>query len=483
MSKHHERSIPLFLFGLGGLLISSLTGAFENLPSLQFLCSVACGETAQIVLFGIPIWAWGSLFWAAVALLAWFNRKWMPWFAAPAIGVELALIWIMYRMEAPCLFCIANAALVFMLLFFSATRKLIWQQAALALLFLIAAVGWIPHENRLFASEPGAGAGIVARVGDEAITDQRLEVLLGPKLFDLKREMYRLKKEKLDQLIIEAVLQKEAKAKGLTIEQLLEQAVPASRFTTTEQEIDKYLQENHERVKEWTGPIQELRSRIKFFLNQQKRAQEISAYARTLDEQYGVQVFLPVPRPPTVSVDLSSGQSQGPPDAPVTVVEFSDYECPACRSTHETTKKVKEAYGNQLRWIFKDYPLRRHKEAFKAAEAANCAADQGKFWEYQDIVFARDKLDFESLVKYSGELGLSTDKFRQCLQEQRHKAGVEKSIQDANLAGVDRTPSFIINGVLMTGGLTFETFKAKIDEELKNSQLKKDGMKKQERNP
>jgi protein-disulfide isomerase len=205
------------------------------------------------------------------------------------------------------------------------------------------------------------------------------------------------------------------------------------------------------------------------FLENQKRGQAVNAYAKNLEPKYNVKVYLGAPQIPLVQVPLAGIPSIGPADAPVTVVEFSDYECPACRGAHETVKRVRAEYGNKLRWYFQDYPLRQHKHAFKAAEAAHCAADHGKFWEYQNVVFTRDKLDPEDLVKYAAELGIPAETFRACLQAEKHKATVEQNLRDATVSGVDRTPSFIINGQLLTGALSFEAFKAKIEAELQRA--------------
>lgn len=480
--SNHQRSVPLFLLGLTGLLVSGLSGALEQIPSLQFLCSTACGETAEIVFLRVPIWFWGSVFWAAVAIFAFLRRSVLQHLASPALGVEVALVWIMFRMNAPCVFCIANAVLVLILFGFSFRKELFWRQAAIALALLILSVFWIPRENNLFADSAGPllsdESAVVAKIGGETITDQRLEVQLGPKIQDLKKEIYRMKKEKLDQIIIESLIVQEAKSKGITIEQLLEEAAPASLFVVTEQEIDQYIQDNQGRIKEWQGNMPDLRARIKTFLEQQKRIQKVNDYARSLDEKYGVQVLLPEPVTPKVEVSTKGAQAQGPKEAAVTIIEFSDYECPACRSTHQTVKKLKDEYGDRVRWVFRDYPLKRHKQARKAAEAAHCASEQGKYWEYQDLAFRRDKLDPESLVKYAAELGLAADQFSKCLSQGKYATVVEEGAHAAAAAGIDRTPSFLINGTLLTGGLSFDAFKARIDEELKKAELSRQaGMK------
>jgi len=487
MSKQSERSIFLFVLGLFGLLVAGLAGALEHIPSLQFLCTSACRETGDIVILKLPVWVWGALFWTMVSFTALLNVSFIPFLAAPGLGVELALVWLMLLMKALCVFCIANAVLVLVLAVLSFRKEVVWKQSVFLLLFLIGSTNWIPYENGLFASTavpvPASEKDVLAKVGDDVITDHRLEVLLGSKLFELKKDIYRMKKEKLDQVIIESLIQKEARERGLSVEQLIDEAVPAANFSASEQEIDQYMQENSDRLREWQGSPQVLRSRVKNFLEQQKRYQGVNAYARTLDQKYGVEVFLAAPQPPIVAVDTVNAPTLGPADAPVTIVEYSDYECPACRGTHESVKRLRATYGNSIRWVFKDYPLKRHKFAFKAAEAAHCAADQGKFWEYQELVFTKEKLDVENLINYAGELGLSTDAFRKCLQDDKYKTKIESNAREGTLAGIDRTPSFIINGVLLTGGASYDTFVTRIEEELKKNAAAKEAAQKEAKKP
>jgi protein-disulfide isomerase len=462
------------LFGVVGLLVAILSGLREYLPSLQFLCTTACRETAEITLLWVPVWMWGAIFYIVVTLLASFRKDLVVLIVAPGAGVEAALVWIMFQMKAPCVFCIANAVVVAVLFILSWRRRLFWQEAALFLLFLMIVSAWMPSENQVIASSSRESeSGIAAKMDGEAITDQRLEVSLGPKLLDLKRDIYRMKKEKLDQIIMDTILLKEATKKGEPLDKFFEDvAPPPNQFQVSDDEVQKYLEDNQDRIRDWKGTVEELRERVKAYLQQQKRVKQISSYAHSLEQQYGVQVFLPVPQPPNVKVNVEGAPAQGPADAPVTVVEFSDYQCPACRSTHDTVKQVKALYGNQLRWIFKDYPLKIHKEAFKAAEAGHCAEDQGKFWQYQESAFAAGKLFVDNLVDSAGELGLDKDKFRQCLVSEKYKEYVNQSAQDAIQAGIDKTPSFIINGIVFSGGHSLDSFKAAIDEELKKARKK-----------
>ncbi len=481
VSNTSGRSILMLFICLAGLIVSLMSGFQEQVPGLKFLCSSACKDTAEIHFLHIPIWLWGAVFYSIGAMLALFRREMMTWIAAPAAGVEAVLILLMIQLKEPCIFCIANAVVVLLLLAVALRKELFWQETTLALLFFVGFFVWVPFENGLprpagataasTHAADTADSGIAAMVGSEVITNQRLDVLLGGRLLETQKDIYRMKIEKLDQLIGEILLDKEAKEQGKTPEALVEQIAPAESMPTVEEpEVDKYIEENKQRLQVYQGSIPDLRERIKTFLAQQKRSQIITAYIHTLDPKYGVRILLPMPNPPKVKVDTQGAPTLGPSNAPVTIVEFSDYQCPACRATHQIVKQVRAAYGDKVQWIYKEYPLKRHKDAFVAAEASHCAEDQGKFWEYQEVLFTSADLTPESLINLAGQLGMSREKFSQCLQDSRYKALVEKNVRDAVQAGLDRTPTFMINGTVFTGGPSLDTFKNMIDAELKNAE-------------
>jgi len=477
ISNGRKRSILLLLISLAGLSIALLSGFREDIPFLKSLCAEACSDTAEVRFLGMPWWLPGVVFYLTVAGLALFNQDLATWVVWPVAGVEAVLVWIMIQLKIPCLFCLANAAVVLLLLVATFRKRLFWQEATLALVFFVGFFFWVPYENQLSLnvsaghSKAGAQSGdegeIAATLAGEVITNQRLNVLLGSKLFETRMDIYRMKKEKLDQIITEKILEKEAKRQGKTPENLVEEIAPSGSLRVEESEIDKYLQENQGRLQEYRGSMQELRERLKAFLEQQKRSQIVIDYARGLEPRYNVRVLLPAPTMPKTKVDTRGAPSKGPSDAPVTIIEFSDYQCPACRSTHEVVRQISAAYGDKIHWIFKDYPLRRHKDAFKAAEASHCAQEQGKFWEYREKLFAAPDLAPANLVNLAVEVGMSPDKFSQCLQDSRYKALVEKNVRDAAETGVDRTPSFMVNGVVFAGGPSADNFKGMIEDALK----------------
>jgi protein-disulfide isomerase len=169
------------------------------------------------------------------------------------------------------------------------------------------------------------------------------------------------------------------------------------------------------------------------------------------------------------------GFSRGPKDAPVTIVEFSDFQCPFCKTATVTIKQVLDKYPGKVRLVFRDYPLASlHPQAPKAHEAARCAADQSKFWEYHDVLFERSpKLSVPELKRYAQELKLDATAFDQCLDSGKHTAQVDKDFQEGVSLGLTGTPSFFINGKQIVGAQPFATFQKVVDGELAKVAAKK----------
>lgn len=162
----------------------------------------------------------------------------------------------------------------------------------------------------------------------------------------------------------------------------------------------------------------------------------------------------------------------GNPDAPVTVVEFSDFQCPFCQRFHgETLPRIIDEYvkTGKVKFVYRDFPLSAiHGMAQKAAEAGECANEQGKFWEYHDLLFLRqDQLGVMNFIQWAGELGLDSDRFANCLESGKYSAEVEGDYRDGEAAGVKGTPANFINGRILEGALPFSKFQAIIEEELK----------------
>ena len=176
-------------------------------------------------------------------------------------------------------------------------------------------------------------------------------------------------------------------------------------------------------------------------------------FLNELRQHYAVTIALLAP---TVDVGTDGEPSLGPANAPVTIVEFSDFQCPYCRSVQPILKRLLQEYQDRIKLVFRDFPLRNiHPQAQKAAEAAQCAAEQQQFWPYHDRLFAAANLQVEDLKQYAQELGLDVQQFTTCLEADKYAQEVERDLQDGLSAGVSATPSFFINGQPVNGAVPY----------------------------
>jgi len=182
-----------------------------------------------------------------------------------------------------------------------------------------------------------------------------------------------------------------------------------------------------------------------------------------------IETFLSEPVPPS-SIISANGPSRGPLNAPVTIVEFSDFQCPYCKQAAVSLKPLIQSYGSDVRLVFKQMPLSIHADAFKAAQASVCAGDQGKFWEYHDILFNASELSEQALRRYASDLGLRPSEFNTCLNSEVSATVVRKDMQEAMLAGVQGTPTYFVNGRIVKGMKSLEDFKSIIDQALRQKQ-------------
>lgn len=467
----HYRTATILILCFAGLAIAIISGISERVYWLANFCSAfgsGCKETAEFSLLHLPLWLWGAAYYLVLMLLVWRASEFVFWWAAAAFGVELSLMGIMFSMDVTCVFCIANLFVVSMIFLISLQKKRIWQTTTVTLVFCLVSYFTLLQANEsLLLASTQSEEGIVAAVKERNITSQDLEASMGSELYGLRMQMYELKKARLDQMITDTILKEEAARRGVTIESLAKEILEKQKVEVSDQEIGQFYAANRERWGAWNGSQDELRKRIYDFLVRQKSYQIVRAYTRSLIPDEDIQVFLKEPVSPMSHLSAKDCPSIGPKDAPVTVIELSDYQCPACRKTHEAVGKIRKDYEGRIRWIFMDFPLGMHKWAEKAAEAARCAEEQGKFWDYQNLLFAsQEELSPDQLKQYAKDLGLQTNRFNECLDSGKYQEAVEKDVKAAKKVGVNSTPTFVINGVPATGSLSVERFKELIDSEL-----------------
>jgi protein-disulfide isomerase len=302
----------------------------------------------------------------------------------------------------------------------------------------------------------------LATVGDKTITQGDVEEHVASRLVEIDNERYEALKQGVDELVAVTLFEQEAKARGITAEALEEQEVVAKVPEPTDADVQKVYDENKDRLEGQT--LDMVKPRIVAYLKGQQGAQRREAFVNELKAKYKTAILL---RPPVVDVATAGRPEKGGKNAPVTIIEFSDYECPFCRRAEGVVDQVVTTYGDKVKVVFRDFPLPFHANARPAAEAANCAASMGKFWEYHGKLFANQQaLEPDKLNAYATEVGLDQQKFAECLAKKPHAAAIDKDIEDGQRVGVSGTPAFFINGRMLSGAQPFDKFKELIDEEL-----------------
>jgi protein-disulfide isomerase len=303
---------------------------------------------------------------------------------------------------------------------------------------------------------------VVATVGGDSITTSELNQAIGASLFTLETEAYNQKVKILNQLIDQRLERDEAAARKVTVE-ALEKAEIEDKVAPV---ADADVNATYERVKarfsgKSEGEIKALISADFMRRNEQLRRNE---FLRGLRSKTSSRILLD---PPRLEVGDGGGPSKGPKDAPVTMIEFSDFQCPYCGRAAPVVKRLADAYGDSLRLVFRNFPLSIHPQAPKAAEAAACARDQGKFWEMHARLFAhQDKMQIADLKAAGAEIGLDPRAFEECLDSGKHEAVWQADQKEAEGYGVSATPWFFINGRAVSGAQPYESFAQIIDDEL-----------------
>jgi protein-disulfide isomerase len=308
-----------------------------------------------------------------------------------------------------------------------------------------------------------ADDGALATVGAKTFTRAEIEARVKPKLAEVEAQRFEIMREGLDEAIAEELFKLEAAARKITPEQLEKDEIDAKVPAPTDAEMQKVYDDNKEDLQGQT--LEQVKPQIIEYLKAEKAQGRRVAFIAELKAKYKTVDKL---KAPTVEVATAGRPERGGgPKAPVTIVEFSDYQCPFCKRGEDSVQKVFETYGDKVRIVFRDYPLPFHERARPAAEAANCANAQGKFWEYNKKLFANQgALSDDNLKTYAKDLGLDTAKFDECYGKKPFSTSIDKDLADGVTAGVNGTPAFFINGRSLSGAQPFEKFKEVIDEEL-----------------
>ncbi len=307
-------------------------------------------------------------------------------------------------------------------------------------------------------AQPAQAVAIVAGL---PIGSAELDELIRPKLAELRAQEQQLRLQAVEVLIQRALLRKEAEARGISQEQLTKAEVD-DKVVVTEAEAKTFYEANKARF--GSTPEADALKQTLEGLGHQRRGARRAAFVRELRAKYGVKVLLEPYRAP---VEVGQAPIRGNPNAPVTVIEFSDFQCPYCVHARPVVARVRATYGDKVRWVFRHFPLDFHALAEKAGEAAVCARDQGKFWEMHDQIWTlKGAVEVPALKKAAAAIGLDTARFDECLDSGRDAEVVQQDLGAGADWGVSGTPAFFVNGRPLVGAQPFEAFQQVIDDEL-----------------
>jgi protein-disulfide isomerase len=311
-----------------------------------------------------------------------------------------------------------------------------------------------------------------ARVGNRTITvkevDERWRRDDAAQQAQAMQQLFEGRRNALDAIIADMLIAEAAKAKGMNAEKFTEAEITRRIKPVTEGQVVSFFQQNQAQMQ--GRDLTAMSPAIRRYLEEQERG---AAYRALVGElrKAGPRVDLMIDAP-RHNVEIAADDPVlGLANAPVTIIEFSDFQCPFCQRVRPTLKQLRDAYGDRVRIVWKDFPLTSiHPQAFKAAEAGQCAREQGKFWEYHDRLFDNQQaLQPEFLKKYAVDTGLDAAKFNACLDTAKYAERVQAQMGVGNQLGVSSTPSVFVNGRMVNGAQPYETFVAIIDEELERA--------------
>ena len=320
-----------------------------------------------------------------------------------------------------------------------------------------------PNQGRIEARDPASDA-VVLNYEGGTITFGDVEPDVRGTLNDLDQQRFEAIEAFALRRVNEILVDARAEAEGLDRQAYLEREIASRNPTPTEEQIQIFYQQNLSQMR--GRSVDEVRGQISDYLVQQGAIRTESDFLAELRRDAGVSVTLD---PPRLQLDLpeSAMARNGGADAPVTLVEFADFECTFCRRAHTTVERLLAEYGDTIRYVFVDHPLDMHERAVPASVAARCADEQGEFWNYhENLMVMRGDLSDADLAKRARDLGLDTDMFNACYQSNRYADTVNALLEHGQRLGISATPTFFVNGRMISGAKSYDDFKAIIDAEL-----------------
>lgn len=321
------------------------------------------------------------------------------------------------------------------------------------------------------------GAEPAARIGDWTLNMEDVDKAIAAQAFELKQKMHMLRLQKIQELVSNRLVELEAKARNITPEELIRTEVVQKMPKVDDEAVKKLIAEKKDQLPNGGAGME---GQVREFMEMKGREQAEADFLEELLKKHKAEILVKPLTPPRFEVPGPMEPVRGKADAPVTIIEFSDFECPYCRRAHETLRKLEESHGGKFKMVYRHFPLQFHKQAQKAAEASQCADDQKKFWEFHDLIFANpQRMSADEFKKMARELKLDGDKFDACLDGGAHAKRVLLDQQIGAELGVSGTPTFFVNGLRLVGAVPLEQLQSVVLEEIARAEGKGKGKKKE----
>lgn len=324
-------------------------------------------------------------------------------------------------------------------------------------------------ETRLEKKTQDPQAVIAVINGQRVITQKEVDELLGSQIYELQQKIFFLRNTALNNLITKLLIEEEAKAKGVSVAELNKRLIP-ERVEVEQSKVDEEYDENAKLFANFSE--EEAKARIKLDLESHEKMRYFKNALDALRRKAKIEAFLTEPSLPAINLNLE-GPSKGNNSALVTIVEFSDFQCPYCKQAFPILAALQKQYGTNVKWVFKQLPLPIHPQAFSAAQAAVCADRQGKFWEYHDRLFtSNQELSLDYLKTLATGVGLDMKAFDACYVSEESRSVVQRDLSLAKKVNIQGTPTLLINGKIFQGEVELNSLRKAVD--LEFQKLKKD---------
>ncbi|MCH7978567.1 MAG: thioredoxin domain-containing protein [Acidobacteria bacterium] len=328
-------------------------------------------------------------------------------------------------------------------------------------LWLFVCAGFIPGAWQSAAAQTGEQKP-VATVGGEALYEEDFLPQIQGQVYKIRKQEYDLKRKALEDVINKKLMRAEAQKQGITEQEWLRQEVDSKVPDPTNAEVEQTYVNQMARI---NRPINMVIDQIRQQLKQANLVQAREEFFRGLRERAGVKIYL---QPPRIEVGYDPARVRGNPGAVITIVEFSDFQCPFCLRAYMTIKGILAKYDGKVKLAYRDLPLQPIQPgAHGSAEASRCAGAQGKFWEYHDLLFEnQDFFGDDEFREYAEILQLDTKQFTTCLESGKFQSQIQEDFQEGVRMGITGTPFFYINGIPVNGAQPAAVFEEIIEAEL-----------------